>query len=737
MTAGGGRSYCWYGELTLLAGDYLRLRDPGLEPDPLSPVAHFFSTLDHERGEDVKFVLDFWPIDPVRLVAYRKRQLDSVKRGRIDLDKDDLKWLEGTTSAINVAFRWLIKAEAPSRRRARELVSQAATLFVAYTNGTKQALVLAKRARVRQRKYARWCEARPGETRAPRSGWIPAETLGGIIKPASRMVEGAVLRSASLVGLPPRDLGQFEAVDLREGRIAPNPAWIPWAAHPHHSTPGRERILVVSERDTNFTWTGGRSGFGKSATSEARFVYLARAGHGCLFLDPHSDAVNELKPYLAPVADRVVELALDSSQPTEIAAWNPFDLPSEWTRGGDEIPASQWRAEIGAAEALIRDMYFGYQRWHETKETRAGPMFAKAVSALLNVCPLLPRELRPTLFNVIDMLQPDDYVGFRKAVVGALTSEMDKRWWNTSFERESGGDLVPARPLEYLLKSPLIRSYVGSSVAGYRMSELMDQKKVVLVRLGGNGQREREFLASVVVYDILTAMRQRRDNPDVASRSTFHVFLDEVPDYDEPLGNALRDAINQYRKFGLRVHLISQYIDAMQKSTKGALAANRTHLMSSVCDQGTARWFLKETGNGKMPTDVLTNQSRYSFVTEVSQKGDARPLFNCGGLTLETLFGSPPNVPGLQERIDQNSNLRSTANTARDLESRPKDIAKELEKVQRSGEKAGFDEDQNRPTTEPQPEIFPPLFIEDEHGNTVLRSPVSDQEGASPDPTER
>ena len=137
-----------------------------------------------------------------------------------------------------------------------------------------------------------------------------------------------------------------------------------------------------------------------------------------------------------------------------------------------------------------------------------------------------------------------------------------------------------------------------------------------------------------------------------------------------------------------------------------------------------------------MPTDVMTKQSRYSFVSEVSQKGDARPLFSGGGLTMEMLFGSPADVSGLQERIDQNSNLRSTANTASDLESRPEDIVKELEKVLRSGERAGFDEDQNGPTTEPQPEIFPSLFIEDEHGKTVLRSPVSDREGASPDRTE-
>ena len=134
---------------------------------------------------------------------------------------------------------------------------------------------------------------------------------------------------------------------------------MPWGLDPDHTKPGQERVLVVSEPDTLFTWTGGKSGFGKSETTMARFLYLARAGHGCLFLDPHSDSVNKLKPYLGPVADRVAEIALDSSQPEQIAAWNPFDLPSEWSPDCDVTPA-EWRTQMGAAEALIHDTYFGF-----------------------------------------------------------------------------------------------------------------------------------------------------------------------------------------------------------------------------------------------------------------------------------------------------------------------------------------------------------------------------------------
>ena len=665
----------WFAAVRLAAEDCFPLHDPGLDPDPLSPLAIFAGTLDHEGGEWVALAFDLWRVDPAKVVRRRKRQLEKVKRGRLELDREEQRWLEATCRERHVAFRIVVRGKAATTRRAREIVTEASWVFGAFANGTKQYFIVDKRWS-RQRTFARWFASDPSTTRAPVSGWVPLSALVGLLKPASGRCPGRVLRSAPLAGLVPRGLKHFEAADLRAGRIQPYGGWMPWGVHPDHTKPRQERVMVVSEPDTLFTWTGGKSGFGKSETTMARFVYLALAGHGCLFLDPHSDAVSKLKPYLGPVADRVVEIALDSSQPEQVAAWNPFDLASEWSPDCDVTP-SEWRAQMGAAEALIHDMYYGFMKWHETRESRAGPIFSKAVSALLHVSPLLSRENRPTLFSVIDMLDPDDRSGLRAAVIPTLPAK-DRDFWERKFARESGADLVATRPLENLVKSPLIRSYIGSSVASYRMGDLINDKKIVLVRIGGDGTREKEFLASVIVYDVLTAMKRRRDILDVNSRSPFHLFLDEVPDYDAPLGNALRDAINQYRKFGLRVHLVSQYIDAMQPGTKGALAANRTHLMSSACDHRTAAWFIKETAS-ELSADALTKQARYKFVTEVSHDGNYRPLFNCSGLTIDMLFGQPPDhMDGLQEQIDANSRLRPTRDTAERLETLPSRIAKEL-----------------------------------------------------------
>ena len=110
-------------------------------------------------------------------------------------------------------------------------------------------------------------------------------------------------------------------------------------------------------------------------------------------------------------------------------------------------------------------------------------------------------------------------------------------------------------------------------------------------------------------------------------------------------------------------------------------------------------------------TEVMTKQSQYRFVTEVSQDGDYLPLFNCGGLTLEMLFGPPPDAPDIQETINANSNLRSTANTAAMLEARPQQIVEQLRLAATDGK---------RGASEPGPSDLP--------GPAASPGPVEDLE---------
>ena len=60
----------------------------------------------------------------------------------------------------------------------------------------------------------------------------------------------------------------------------------------------------------------GRSRWGKTETAIGQFLHLMRSGNGGFFLDPHEDALNRIKPYLAEaeLRDRVVEINLAATR---------------------------------------------------------------------------------------------------------------------------------------------------------------------------------------------------------------------------------------------------------------------------------------------------------------------------------------------------------------------------------------------------------------------------------------
>src|SRR5439155_7136056 len=83
------------------------------------------------------------------------------------------------------------------------------------------------------------------------------------------------------------------------------------------------RHVGVRLSDTLFSYMAGRSRYGKTETALHQFLHLALSGHGCLFLDPHEDAIARVKPYLADVAHRVVEVNVSPRSQRQVS-WNLF-----------------------------------------------------------------------------------------------------------------------------------------------------------------------------------------------------------------------------------------------------------------------------------------------------------------------------------------------------------------------------------------------------------------------------
>ena len=131
---------------------------------------------------------------------------------------------------------------------------------------------------------------------------VSASEIAGLLKPPTARCGAAnVVRSGGMVPAPPRELLTYE----RQADLLP----VGWVESEDGARP-----VGVPLKDTFFTLTTGRSRFGKTETAIVKMVGLARAGHGCLFLDPHADALARMKPYLTDLGERIVEVNLTARE---------------------------------------------------------------------------------------------------------------------------------------------------------------------------------------------------------------------------------------------------------------------------------------------------------------------------------------------------------------------------------------------------------------------------------------
>ena len=676
--------YRWAGELALSAEDCFPLHDPGLDPDPLSGMSTFYGGLDHET-EKVCVYFDCWPVPSNRMQDHRRAQIERLEKGSLLDEKKqaaEIKKLrtqmEGSLRTDNVAIRILIDAKAASLTRAQALVEAAADRFSMY-NGDNQLRLDTRRSR--QKKLTKWADAGTMSP-APKRPWIPVGWLRGVLTPATIKCGGQPLRAAPVAGLPP-PMPTFPA------SAKPDPQYIPWGIDPRYHEDEEPRVLAVMEEETFFSWTGGSAGFGKSETSLTRFVYLAKAGHGCLFLDPHAHGSEKAKPYLRDVADRVVELALDGSR-KNVVAWNPFDVP---LLSEDNPSEDDWREELQTARETICGMFLGFKGWagaNADAAPRARVIFRQAVSALIETIPKLHREDRPNLFTVADLLDSED---LRDAIVEQLDDPRLAHYWTESYSKEQPNASLPiTRPLLEFYDQPLVRALLGVSSTGFRIADLMDQRKVVLVRIGGD-EDLMALVSSLLLFEVFHAMLRRRSRKP-EDCPPFHMFLDEAQVYDGALKGMLAAAMEQCRKFGLRVHILNQSVMRLGRDTREALGTNRSHLNTSASSADSAQWVSTQTG-GAIVADMITGLDKYEFVTEVTLNGRKPPPFNMGGLWLEGLFGPPPDDEGLQAIIDKNSNVRPVSTTLKELATLNDRIIASLQATpppETENSDAGFDE---------------------------------------------
>jgi hypothetical protein len=651
-----------------------------LNPDPIQTFAAVIARLRRSQGEEAQVAVDLLPATPatrrrlrVRLLREARRRSDVAANGpytgglvgyiigsRQQVTRTPAEVVEVRAEREEIAakllqaeplFRMqvLIRCSSPERGRAVACLQGLLGCFDGFAGANSLRV-----AGVRFLGLAfagsdipglrAWFDRRmrTGLFRPLRTNYVTAREMAGLLKPPTVNCSAPeVLRLGPAVHPAPKSLptftGQRDLVPL--GRV--------------EDERGERRVGLRLE-DSFFTYTAGRSRWGKTELALTQFLHLVRSGHGGLFLDPHEDAIARIKSCLTEpqYAERVIELDLVGPRSHEgQPGWNLFAA-----RGLDP-EAAQRRVEA------IVDSFASALQWGE-RNNRALNLTTQSAAALIELAAVLPEELQPTIFQIPSILGNPEWL----AAAQPFLSPARRQFFTERFPRLSEEAITPVTNLiDRLRSSTQLAALLGASNSSYDIARAMNDKKIVLACPGAGGARDK-LVANLLVFDLLHAAKGRaRIAPE--HREPFYVFLDEIQTYDGAAGGNLAALVEQTAKYAIRAFLLNQNPERLTKDTLNALTTNRSHLIATALNAHAASLITREW-DGDPPASAITSLPRRTFLAQVTHRGQLTRPFLFNNESVEEHFGDafkPERVHDVQPFIDAASGRLPAAATVEAL----------------------------------------------------------------------
>jgi len=675
-------------ELVLARPSHHPLARLGLDPDPLQAVAAALARLRLDLGDAARIAVDVRPCSPGRRRRLRARLLRAARhddpharsqgpglgdllaggspgRGRatpVELleRRDEVRGLQGKLGTGEPLLELQVLLECRSHVAGRPAVLLEGLLgcfdgFAAENHLRVVGLRIPGVAFLgsdlpgRRRRFDRRVET--GLFRPARRGLVTPSEIAGLLKPPTVHCHAPnVLRSGGAIPPPPPELPTFtgQPTLIPLGRVA---------------GPAGDRLAGVPVADTFFSYMAGRSRYGKTETAIGQFVHLARNGHGGLFLDPHADAIAEIKTYLTDpgVRERVVEINLadrgaDQAQP----AWNLF--------AAHGLPPHEAADKV---EAVV-DAMASALKWDE-RNTRALNLATQAAQALVELSQTLPAELAPTIFQLPTLLSDEDW---RAAALPHL-APATRQFFEQRFPRLPAEAVTAVTNLiDRLRAARPVAALLGSPVSTYDVRQAMDRGLIVLACPGSGSTRDR-LVANFLVYDVLHAAKSRAAMPP-ERRKAFWVFLDELQTYDGPNLPAL---LEQSAKYGGRAFLFNQNPERLTDATLNAVTTNRSHLLTTTVNAKAAALLAREWGGDPTPQTV-TQLERYTYLASVTLGARTTKPFLVRGVPAAELHKAhrhPDGLPELERAITEHGGRHPVTDTIAALNEHDERILRHLQ----------------------------------------------------------
>jgi excisionase family DNA binding protein len=341
----------------------------------------------------------------------------------------------------------------------------------------------------------------------------------------------------------------------------------------------------------------GASGSGKSTLLSNMMIRDLDQGNGFACFDPHGDLIDA-------VLERVPEHRLK-----DVVLFDPSD--EDYPIGFNILSA---HSELEKT-LLASDLVSIFRRFSTSWGDVMNSILANAVLAFLE---------SERGGNLLDLKRFLIDKSFREDFLTTVKDDEIRYYWLTEFPQLKGKPFAPLLTrLDTFLRSKLIRHIVSAKENRLDFRRMMDERKVLLVRLslGSIGEENAYLLGSLLVSKLHQATLSRQNIAE-EERQPFFLYLDEAHHF---ITDSMNQILSGVRKYKLGLVLAHQQLRQFQTGESDILASVLANCYTRICfrlddadAERLAKGFsfftadhLKNLGVGE--AIVRLEQSRYDF----------------------------------------------------------------------------------------------------------------------------
>ncbi len=319
---------------------------------------------------------------------------------------------------------------------------------------------------------------------------------------------------------------------------------------------GVEKNIYMREKDrARHFYIIGQTGTGKSQFMMSLVLQDIKNGDGVAVIDPHGSDINELLEKIPP--EREKDVILFDVSDTE----RPMGLNILEANGEEEK-----HMIVNSFIALL------YKLYDPNNQGVMGPQLERAIRNVMLTAMVEPES---TMVDVLRLLIDSKYA---QRFIAKLTDPLVKRFWTdeiaktTEFHKsEKMGYFVSK--FDRFVTERLMRNILGQPKSAINFSEIMEQRKILLVDLskGKIGEEDSNFLGLILVPRILAAALARHKLLGKQEFPNFYLYVDEFQNFATP---DFATILSEARKYKLNLTVAHQFVAQLQEDIKNAIFGN-------------------------------------------------------------------------------------------------------------------------------------------------------------------